>query len=167
MSYGELCRGRYSASNPAYLVTAVAAGRQALFADFRRARLVIREMRRLHDEGLVTSLAWVLMPDHLHWLFVPRQTALDETMQLLKGRSAYAIRRGTRHAGTVWQPCHHDQAIRAGEDLLPIARKLAASPLRAGLVTTLGDYPHWDAVWLEPRFPAAASCTSQPRPGHA
>ena len=23
-----------------------------------------------------------------------------------------------------------------------------ANPLRAGLVTRIGDYPHWDAIWL-------------------
>jgi putative transposase len=29
-----------------------------------------------------------------------------------------------------------------------IARYIVANPLRAGLVERLGDYPHWDAVWL-------------------
>lgn len=147
MSYRTLPQER---SSHATLVTIAAAGRQALFADFRRARLVIREMRQLHDDGLVTSLAWVLMPDHLHWLLILRGAALDDAMQRLKGRSAAAIRRGTRHAGTVWQPCYRDHAIRAGSNLLPLARHLVSNPLRAALVSRLGDYPHWDAVWLLP-----------------
>jgi hypothetical protein len=29
-----------------------------------------------------------------------------------------------------------------------LARYIVANPLRAGLVEHLGDYPHWDAVWL-------------------
>ena len=63
-----LRRGRYSRNNQIYSITTVCRDRQPLFADFGAARLLIREIRRLHDEGDVTSLAWVVMPDHLHWL---------------------------------------------------------------------------------------------------
>ena len=34
------------------------------------------------------------------------------------------------------------------EDLKKTARYIVANPLRAGLVKRLGDYPHWDALWL-------------------
>ena len=37
--------------------------------DINAARLLVHELRRLHDSGDVKSLAWVVMPDHLHWLF--------------------------------------------------------------------------------------------------
>jgi len=29
-----------------------------------------------------------------------------------------------------------------------IARYIVANPLRAGLVSRVGDYPLWDACWL-------------------
>jgi hypothetical protein len=29
-----------------------------------------------------------------------------------------------------------------------IARYIVGNPLQAGLVDRIGDYPHWDAVWL-------------------
>ncbi|MFV3290267.1 transposase, partial [Pseudomonas sp. NY11955] len=29
-----------------------------------------------------------------------------------------------------------------------VARYIVANPIRAGLVSRVGDYPHWDAVWL-------------------
>jgi putative transposase len=30
-----------------------------------------------------------------------------------------------------------------------LARYVVANPLRAGLVDSIRDYPHWDAVWLD------------------
>jgi hypothetical protein len=32
--------------------------------------------------------------------------------------------------------------------LRDIARYIIANPLRAGLAESIGDYPHWDAIWL-------------------
>ncbi|MFV3292807.1 transposase, partial [Pseudomonas sp. NY11955] len=29
-----------------------------------------------------------------------------------------------------------------------VARYIIANPIRAGLVSRVGDYSHWDAVWL-------------------
>jgi REP element-mobilizing transposase RayT len=49
---------------------------------------------------------------------------------------------------SVWQPGYHDHAVRQDEDLRAMARYVVANPVRAGLVKDIGDYPHWDAVWL-------------------
>ena len=66
MSYDALRRGRYSHFNQVYCVTTVTRGRRPLLSDITPARLLIRELRCLHDDGHVVSLAWVVMPDHLH-----------------------------------------------------------------------------------------------------
>lgn len=63
-----LRRGRHSESGQVYLVTAVTEQRTPLFNDPYLARALVREMRRLDDLRNVNSLAWVVMPDHLHWL---------------------------------------------------------------------------------------------------
>ena len=34
------------------------------------------------------------------------------------------------------------------DKMLDVARYIVANPLRAGLVTKIGDYPFWNAVWL-------------------
>src|SRR5207253_1730336 len=69
MTYDDLRRGRHSAPNQTYYVTIVTAGRLRHFADFDIARAAIIEMRRPSDHRILDSFAWVLMPDHLHWLF--------------------------------------------------------------------------------------------------
>jgi REP element-mobilizing transposase RayT len=148
MPYDNLRKGRHSAPGQIYLVTTVSANRQALFADFTVARCVIAEMRRTHQAGAVDSMAWVLMPDHLHWLFqLGESETLAKVMQGFKGRSARAINRATAQRREIWQRGYHDHALRAEEDVREVAHYIAANPLRASLVQRLGDYPHWDAVW--------------------
>ncbi len=149
MSSDNLRIGRCSAPGLAYLVTTVTAARQPIFADFWLARAVITQMRRLHDGGSVASLAWVLMPDHLHWLFqLGDDGTLAQVMKTFKGRTAQTVHSFTNRQGAVWQSGYHDHALRAEDDVRQTARYLAGNPLRAGLVNTLVDYPHWDAVWV-------------------
>jgi REP element-mobilizing transposase RayT len=90
------------------------------------------------------------MPDHLHWLMqLPEGGCLEDAMRGLKAHSGRRVNqvRGTP-GEPVWQEGFHDRALRQEEDLRRAARYLVANPLRAGLVSDLGDYPLWDAVWV-------------------
>ncbi|WP_141064845.1 REP-associated tyrosine transposase [Pseudomonas lactucae] len=143
-----LRRGRYSESGRAYLVTAVVYQRRPVFTHFQLGRLLVAELKQAHDLGLVTSLAWVIMPDHFHWLFELQNATLPQVMRQVKSRSTLTINRARRTQGAFWQSGYHDHAARAEEDLIRIARYIIANPLRAGLVEHIGDYPLWDAAWL-------------------
>jgi REP element-mobilizing transposase RayT len=120
-----------------------------VFSDYRLGRLVVASLRFLHDRGDVQSLAFVVMPDHLRWLFVlqgPRP--LDRVVAALKRESAREINRRLGRSGRcLWQAGYFDRAIRDDEDLQAIARYIVANPLRAGLCASVRDYPLWDAVW--------------------
>lgn len=143
MTRDALRIGRYSESGRIYLITTATASRRPVFDDFTWARGVVAEMRRLAEAGRVASLAWVVMPDHLHWLLQLGEHAdLSATIRALKGRSAHRL------GCPLWQRGFHDRALRKDDDLPTAARYIIANPLRAGLVTRLGDYPHWDAIWL-------------------
>ena len=143
-----LRRGRYSESGRAYLVTAVVYQRRPVFANVYLGRLLVAEFKHAHDLGLVNSLAWVIMPDHFHWLFELREAALPQVMRQVKSRSTLTINRANGTQGAFWQSGYHDRAARAEEDLIQIARYIIGNPLRAGLVEQIGDYPLWDACWL-------------------
>jgi putative transposase len=144
-----LRQARISDAGRAYLLTTVVKGRRPLFADWRIGRLVVAEMRAEQAAGRVESLAWVLMPDHLHWLVILQKNDLEALMRRVKSRSAIAINAALRSEGRVWQKGYHDHAARIEEDLQAMARYVVANPLRAGLVQTLRNYPLWDAVWLD------------------
>lgn len=150
MTYNALLKGRYSEPGRAYFVTVALDEReQRYFADWRCGRGVVAEMRALHDDGIVNSLAWVIMPDHLHWLFeLKDKMTLSAAMKHFKACSARRVNDYLNRSGTLWQKGFHDHAIRDGEDIQGIARYIVANPLRGGLVKHVGDYPLWDAVWL-------------------
>ena len=145
---GALRHGRVSEPGRVYLLTAVLHGREALLKDLYLARLLVAELRDAHECGQVSSLAWVVMPDHLHWLVQLERTPLNELMRQVKGRSARRINQRLSHSGPLWQHGFHDRALRQEEDLLAVARYVIANPVRAGLITRVADYPLWDAVWL-------------------
>ena len=141
-------KGRFSETGRAYLLTTVVEGRRPVFADWRIGRLLVAELRAEHESGRVNSLAWVVMPDHLHWLLTLETGTLHTLMQRVKSRSAIAINTTLRSKDRLWQKGYHDHAARAEEDLPALARYVVANPLRADLVKSLRDYPLWDAVWL-------------------
>jgi len=152
----NLRKGRYSQHNQTYLITTVTYQRQRVFADFYLGRIVVQALRHQHQQGNVHSLAFVLMPDHLHWLFIlQNNNTLAKVMQHVKGSSAYQIqkirqeRAGMPLNQALWQDGYHDHALRKEEDLQQIARYIVANPLRAKLVNKIGDYPLWDAVVID------------------
>jgi REP-associated tyrosine transposase len=146
----DLRKGRVSIPGQIYLVTTVTHKRQPLFHDFHTGRIVVDSLRQLEQRYRVGSMAFVVMPDHLHWLFSLGDTFnLSQVIGNLKRCSAYRINRRCGRAGMpVWQRGFHDYALRKDEDIFHVARYIVANPLRAGLVSRIGDYPLWDAKWL-------------------
>ncbi len=145
----HLRRGRVSESGRIYLITTVTHGRARLFDDLRLARSTIAHLRHADAQGRSTTLAWVLMPDHLHWLVQLESGSLSRLVAGFKAASARAINHLLHTPGQPrWQTGFHDHALREEEDLSALARYIVANPLRAGLVASVRAYPHWDAVWL-------------------
>ena len=141
--YAALRKGRFSEAGRLYLVTTVTLERQSVFQDFDAARVVVGALQREDALCRAQTLAYVVMPDHLHWLMT-----LGEGMGLSRVvRDVKAV--SSRRLGRkVWERGFHDHALRREEDVAAVARYIVANPLRAGLVRRVGDYPHWDAVWL-------------------
>jgi REP element-mobilizing transposase RayT len=146
----DLRKGRSSVPGQIYLVTTKTLNRRRVFLDLYDARLLIACFKHLQEIGYAQTLAFVVMPDHLHWLLqVGAEKTLSEVVRRAKGAAARSI--NARHGsadGMLWQSGFHDHALRREEDLREVARYIVANPLRAGLVGRVGDYPHWDAVWL-------------------
>jgi len=139
----DLRKGRVSLPGQVYHITAVTRNREPVFLDFLAARLLIQTLREAELRGEASTLAFVLMPDHLHWLMqLGSERDLSRVIGAVKNVAAHRLGR------PVWQSGFHDHAVRAEEDLRQIGRYIVANPLRAGLVSQLEDYPHWDAHWL-------------------
>ena len=143
-----LRRGRRSETGRIYLLTATTSSRIPWFADFANACVACRAFTQaaaLSDSQLI---AWVLMPDHVHWLLRLGEEPLGGAVARMKSavtRDSCRLRDTPRR---IWSPAFHDRAVRREEDLRAAARYVVANPLRAGLRDSLADYPFWDAVWL-------------------
>jgi len=146
----DLRKGRVSIPNQIYLVTTVTYRRQPIFNDFNNARIVINSLKYVENLQQVESLCYVIMPDHLHWLFsLQEYRSLQQVISNIKRRSAFRINQCNNKTGSpVWQSGFHDYALRDEKEIKNVARYIVANPLRAGLVDNIGHYPFWDAAWL-------------------
>ena len=106
-------------------------------------------MKREDDAGHTETLAFVVMPDHLLWLFqLKSDRSLAGSINTMKSHATRAINRLLRRQGSLWQKGFYDRAIRRDEDLRAIARYIVANPLRAGIARTVAMYPFRDSVWV-------------------
>jgi len=143
-----LRHGRFSEEGRVYLVTTVAWNRAPLFRDLATARAVSRILHSPKTWRKSTCLAWVLMPDHWHGLVrLEEDGDLSKAVAKMKSLVTKSLRAAGRDS-PVWQRAFHDRALRQDEDLRAMARYVVANPVRAGLVSRVGDYPYWDAVWV-------------------
>ena len=137
----NLRKGRYSADNQIYHITTTTLNRAPIFKDFYAARMLVNILKTSDALDKTSTLALVVMPNHIHWLFqLNQKQSLSKLVQGIKSISA-------RTAGKpIWQAGYYDHAIRQDEDIVNIARYIIANPIRAGLVKRVGDYPHWHAI---------------------
>ena len=149
MSFNDLRKGRYSEQGQIYFVTMVTKDRKPYFSDLYIARKTIQQLSLLHSEEKLYSYAWVVMPDHIHWLFLLAENqSLSKVINSFKGRTARILNKCLNQKGKFWQSGFYDHALRSEEDIKKVARYIVANPLRAGLVERIEDYPHWNADWM-------------------
>ena len=146
----DLRRGRVSIPGGAYHIIFRTHGGRPLFRDLRLGRIVVEGLRWQDATEHSSTLAFVVMPDHVHWLLTLRAAAtLPSVVAGVKSFTARRINAVTGAAGRrVWQDGFFDHAVRRDEDVRTIARYIVSNPLRAGLVSNLGDYALWDACWI-------------------
>ena len=147
--YKELRKGRYSERNRIYHVTTKTHQRQRIFSHFGDAPILINAFRVQHGAGHLASLAFVVMPDHMHWMVqLLGERSLPTCVNLVKSLATREIHRDGFHRGNIWQRGFQERALRKDDDLVAVARYIVANPVRAGLVRSVREYPHWYAKWV-------------------
>ena len=145
----RLLIGRHSVVGAVYAVTTVVAGRRPVFADAEAAETVVDELRLAGRMGMVVPLAWVVMPDHLHWLFELRAPSLAQVVGRMKSCSARRVQALGGGEGALWQTGYYDHRLRRDEDVVQQGHYILGNPVRAGLAEEIGVYPYaWCAYPL-------------------
>jgi hypothetical protein len=142
-----------AARNPAlrqcWLVDIHTLFRRPVFDDTDAARAVCRLHRASGAWCASDCLAWVLLPDRWQGLLaVAPGDALERLVQRFKTASARVVDPRLRINGWLWERGFEARLLAEGGER-EAARRLVIEPLRAGLAGAIGDYPYWDAVWLE------------------
>ena len=142
-------KGRDSERHRAYLCTTIVQYRKPVFGDWRIGRLVVDALRWRDAIGATRTITFVVMPDHLHWLFeLTGGDSLSQVIGGVKKRTTMQINRTCGTEGRLWQPGFHDHAVRREEDLKALASYVVHNPVRAGIARSIREYPLWDAMWL-------------------
>ncbi|MGE6333295.1 REP-associated tyrosine transposase [Stenotrophomonas sp. NPDC077659] len=147
MSSHRLRLGRRSIIGQVYVLTTTTHQRDRLFDSDATVACVTDQLRYIEDRGLAQSFEWVVMPDHVHWMFELRASDLAGIARRLKSSSSLALNRMRGCQKTVWQPGYFDHAVRAEESLVRQAVYIVGNPIRAGLATQVGEYPYAWSLW--------------------
>ena len=141
---GRLRRGRISRPGGVYHITKCCRhGAGLSLIDPQVAPVLIDSIKWHHDRNHARLLAFVIMPDHVHWLLVlGRERTLDGVMYGFSSVTwqelAPLLRPGLR---TFWQEGYHDHQLRAGEPIGKTATYIQANPVRKGLCGAAEEWP--------------------------
>jgi len=147
MSSDLLRHGRRSIIGQVYVLTTTTCQRRRRFECGATAGCVSSQFEELERQGLVQSLAWVVMPDHVHWMLQLRASELSGIARRFKSSSALALNRLVGRRGVVWRSGYFDHAVRAEESLHRQALYILGNPIRAGLAREIGQYPYAWSIW--------------------
>ena len=89
--------------------------------------------------------AWVFMTNHVHLLVTPTSSdGVSRLMQSLGRRYVRYFNHTYGRSGTLWEGRFRSCLVEAEDYLLTCHRYIELNPVRAGMVSTPGDY-HWSS----------------------
>ena len=132
---------RLSLPGHVYLVTASALDRRPSFIG-PAAVAAARCFATRALWGDAEPIAWVLMPDHAHWLVqLGDHDPLSCVVNRIKSASARAVNATRGGSGPVWAPAYHERCLRNDAQLHTAVTYIRENPVRASLVAQAQDYP--------------------------
>ena len=110
------------------------------------ARIVLNALWKGRDLGLFDLGPYVLMPNHVHVLLLPKvpPARLLQSVKGASAREANILLGLTGHA--FWQRESYDHWVRSEAEWKRIAAYIENNPVRAGLVGCVAEYP-WSSAW--------------------
>jgi len=90
------------------------------------------------------------MPDHLHWLFEPAEDGDFSAIVSAFKRDVTWRMKEAGTSGPLWQSRFYDHLIRDDTDFVRHLDYIHYNPVKHGLVTDAGGYPHSSlSSWIE------------------
>ena len=131
------------------MTTTNTVNRELIFTDSKAADVLLEAIlfgRRQHWYYL---LSFVIMPDHMHLIIIPKDKNISGCMKSIKGFSARKLNEILGRQGTLWQSGFYDYILDNDEKVLSRINYIEENPLRKGLVTAPEDYKYSSAKYRE------------------
>ncbi|HEX4132966.1 MAG TPA: transposase [Pirellulales bacterium] len=107
-----------------------------------RAAIILGAIDFLRREESLKLLAFCIMPDHWHMLFVLTvQYNVSDLMKRIRRFSARELNRLLDRSGPFWQEGFHDHCCRDDRDIEEHLTYIELNPVRAGLIQAAIDWP--------------------------
>lgn len=149
-----------------HYITMSTVGRQPLFTTVSRVRALQGRLNRARKRYVLLCAAYVIMPDHLHWLIYPTEAGYEDfAVRQIQRRTRWAddparhylprivddVKRGTTTEirglerslpPRIWQSGFWDRPVMDIHRLPNIVNNIHQNPVRAGLCEHPADYPY-------------------------
>jgi putative transposase len=107
-------------------------------------REVIAEALQFFEGQRSSQLAWVVMPNHVHALFVLNaEWPLEGLLHSWKLHSALKINQLLGKTGTLWQKDYFDRLVRDGDHFANCVRYIRRNPFKSHLKS--GEYTQYES----------------------
>jgi putative transposase len=113
-----------------FFVTSATFNRRRIFRIRANAQLFIETLQHYRSEGHFKLYAFVVMPDHVHFLITPQGVTLERVVQLIKGGFSHKL--GSNFP--VWQKSFTDHRIRNRQEFDTRVEYINMNPVMARMV---------------------------------
>jgi len=132
---------RYKVENTPFFITTQTYRNQKFFLNKDRAEIVIDYIYRAKEKMIDFLLAFVVMPEHLHLLIVPKSKySISQIMLFIKKGSSRVIHIKENTNGHLWGKRFFDRGIRSEKELVETIQYIHNNPIKEGLTKERKDY---------------------------
>jgi len=124
-----------------HFVTAITMNRGRHLANPAIASSLIECLLETRERYGFLLLSFVVMPDHLHDVVVPREgDTISQTMRFIKCTFARRFNAAQGRSGAFWQPSFYDRVIRDDQALVDVLLYIDENPVAEGLASYAHDF---------------------------
>jgi putative transposase len=107
---------------------------------------VLQQILECRERGYYKLHGFVIMPDHLHAPLAPGvETSLEKAMQMIKGGSAYQIKKELSYQLPIWHVGFHDRWMRDQREYQSRLQYILENPVAAKLAQDSTEY-EWSSA---------------------
>jgi REP element-mobilizing transposase RayT len=130
-----------------YMTTTVTINRAPVFEESEAADVVLEAIFFGKRQQWYYLLSFVIMPDHMHLIIIPRDKDISKCMKSIKGFSARQINEVFSRKGSLWQSGFYDYILDSEDKVLSRIKYIEENPVRKGMVGCPEEYRYSSIIY--------------------